>query len=337
VEHDLRLTFFWIVHLILLALFGLELIFVLSVWLKARVPGLPANASRWRKLGATVTYTLRLIFSRRGWTLLKALVVNGMIHQRLYRTDLRRWAVHIAVFGSWLALGVLSTLTGVVVEILPLLGMSPQQVASLPLISGLYHPDVWWVALVNEILGVIVLSGMLLVIYRRYVQKDPQLRTLPADSLVILLLTLIAFSGFPTETFRLLADYTAATGAFAPSPAMLPPDRFPPALRDVWGPQWAFAGYFSALALGTLRLGPGFWQMLHNVAFWLHFIIVAFLLFLLPFTRFFHVIMSPVIAAYNTVLTGEAHRSHGRSARDLPQAPAAMASSTHGGQGRGAT
>ena len=134
--------------------------------------------------------------------------------------------------------------------------MSPQQAASLPIIGGLYHPDVWWVALVNELLGVIVLGGMLLVIYRRYVQKDPQLRTLPADSMVILLLTLVAFSGFPTETFRLLADYATATGAFAPNPAMLPPDKFPLALYDLWGPPWAFAGYLSALALGMLGVIP---------------------------------------------------------------------------------
>jgi hypothetical protein len=186
-------------------------------------------------------------------------------------------------------------------------------------------------------LGLIVLGGMLLVIYRRYVQKDPQLRTLPADSLVLLLLTLIAFSGFPTETFRLLADYTTATGAFAPDPTMLPPDKFPPALYDVWGPQWAFAGYLSALALGMLRLGSGLWQVLHGFSFWLHFIIVALLLFLLPFTRFFHVIMSPVIVAYNTLLDGEAHRGRGRAQRELPPPPTAVAPSTPGGQGRQTT
>jgi hypothetical protein len=337
VEPDLRLTLFWIVHLILLALFGLELVLVLSVWFKARVPGLSADAPRWRKLGAATAYSFKLIFSRRGWLLLKALVVDGMVHRRLYRADLRRWLVHISVFGSWLALGVLSTLTGVVVEILPLLGMSPQQVASLPVIGGLYHADVWWVALVNEVLGLIVLAGMLLVIYRRYIQKDPQLRTLPADSMVILVLTLIAFSGFPTETFRLLADYTTATGAFAPDPTMLSPDKFPPALDDAWGPQWAFAGYLSALGLGMLGLSPDFWHMLHGVSFWLHFLIVAFLLFLLPFTRFFHVIVSPVIVSYNTILEGEARRSRSRDAGELPKSPAPMAPSTHRGQGRPAT
>lgn len=320
VEHDLRLAVFWIVHLVLLGLFGFEFVFLLSVWLKARVPGLPENASRWRKLGAVVAFTLRLLFSRRIWALLKALITDGMVHRRLYRTDLRRWAVHILVFGSWLALGILSTLTGVVVEILPLLGMSPEAAASLPIVGHLYHADVWWVALLNELLGLVVLAGMVLVIYRRYIRKDPQLRTLPADSIVIGLLAVIAFSGFPAETFRLLANYTTTTGTFAPDPTMLPAEKYPPALYNVWGPQWGFAGYLSAAALGALRMSPQIWDLLRNISFWLHFVVVAALLFTLPFTRFFHVIMSPLIAAYNTMLEREAQRGRTHGPRQLPRA-----------------
>ena len=315
-EHDLRLTVFWIAHLILLGLFVVELVFILSVWLKARVPGLPADASRWRKLGAVTGLVLSTIFSRRIWSLLKALVVDGMVHRRLYRANLRRWSIHIAVFGSWLVLGVLSTITGLVVEILPLLGMSPMQVASLPLIGHLYHADVWWVALLNELLGLTVLAGMFLVIYRRYIQKDPQLRTMPADNVVIALLTLIALSGFPAETFRLLADYTTPVGVFRPDPAMLSAVKFPAVLYDVWGPQWGFLGYLSAALLGTLRLSPSVWAVLHNVSFWLHFVIVTALLFLLPFSRFFHVIMSPVIVAYNTTMEKEARQ---RERHSVPQ------------------
>ncbi len=318
-EHDLRLTVFWIVHLILLGLFGLELLFVFSVWLKATVPGVPSDASRWRKLGKVFTSTLRLILSRRIWILLKALVVDGMVHRRLYRTNLRRWVVHISVFGSWLALGVISTITGVVVEILPLLGMSPEAVASLPLIGHTFHADVWWVALLNELLGLIVMAGMILVIYRRYVQRDPQLRTFPGDKVVIGLLTLIAFSGFPAETFRLLADYTTAAGVFTPDLAMLSPDKFPEVLHGVWGPQWGFAGYLSALVLGSLKLDPGVWEVFHNIFFWLHFVIVTALLYYLPFSRFFHVIMSPVIVAYNTMRDQEAHRSRQRANGEMPQ------------------
>ena len=304
--HDQRLTIFWVVHLALLGLFGLELLFILSVWLKARVPGLPADASRWRKLGAALRFTIGVIFSQRIWSLLKALVVDGMVHRRLYRTDLRRWAVHLAVLCSWLVLGVLSILTGVVVEILPLLGMSPETVASIPLFGHLFHADVWWVALLNELLGLVVIVGMLLVIYRRYVQKDSRLRTLPADSIVIGLLTFIALGGFLAESFRLLADYTTAAGAFAPDPTMISPEKLPPVLYGAWGPQWGFVGYLLASLLGTLRLSPGVWEAVYNLFFWLHFAMVTALLFYLPFSRFFHVIMSPVIVAYNTMADEQA-------------------------------
>lgn len=88
-EHDLRLTVFWVIHLVMLGLFGVEIVFVASVWLKARVPGLSPDASRWRKLGATVSRVFKIIFSRRIWVLLKALVRDGMVHQRLVRINLR--------------------------------------------------------------------------------------------------------------------------------------------------------------------------------------------------------------------------------------------------------
>ena len=309
-EHDQRLTVFWVIHLVLLGLFGLEVLFILSVWLKARIPGLPPEAPRWRKLGAALRFIIGVVFSKRIGTMLRALIVDGMVHRRLYRIDLRRWAVHIAVFGSWLALGILSTLTGVVVEFLPLLGMSPESVAAIPILGHLFHADVWWVALLNELLGLVVIAGMLLVIYRRRIQKDPQLRTIPADNIVIGLLTLIAISGFFAESFRLLADYTTAAGVFAPDPAMLSPEKLPPVLHDVWGPQWGFVGYLAASLLGALQIGPGAWEAVYNGFFWLHFVIVTALLFYLPFSRFFHVIMSPVIVAYNSMLDVQAEGRH---------------------------
>lgn len=313
--HDQRLAIFWIVHPALLGLFCLELCFILSVWLKARVPGLPADAPRWRKLGAVLRFAAGLIFSRRIWSLLRALVIDGMFHGRLYRTDRRRWAVHLAVFGSWLTLGLLSILTGFIVEILPLLGMSPEAIASIPLFGHLFHADVWWVAFLNDLLGLLVLAGMILVITRRYVQRDPQLRTMPADSIVIGLLTIIALGGFLAESFRLLADYTTAAGVFAPDPAMISPERLPLALYEVWGPQWGFAGYLLASLLGALRQGPGAWQAIYNIFFWLHLIAVSALLFYLPFSRFFHVIMSPVVVAYNTIPEQQAR---GRLTRGQP-------------------
>jgi nitrate reductase gamma subunit len=313
-EQDARLTTFWIIHLIMLGLFALEVLFVASVWLRSRVPGAPAKASRWRKLFAAIGYVLGIIFSHRIWTLLRSLVVDGMLQRRLYQKNLRRWLVHIMVFGSFLLLGIISTITGVVVEFLALFGMRPEKTAALPLLGQLFHADVWWVALVNEVLGLVVLAGMILIIYRRYIQKDPQLRTFPGDTIMIMLLTLVAAGGFLTEAFRLLADYTTAVGVFAPDPSMLSPVRFPPVLLPAWGPQWGFLGYGLAWLFGLLKLGPEVWAVVRNVFFRLHFVVVTALLYYLPFSRFIHVVMSPVIVAYNTMMDEEKashRRGHG--------------------------
>jgi nitrate reductase gamma subunit len=318
-----RLVIFWLVHLATLALFVVGLLAIVSVWLKARMPGLPDNASRWRKLWAGILFVLRFVFSRRIWIFLKSLFVDGLAIRRLYKTDVRRWLIHASILGSWLILGIVSTITGVVVEFLPRLGMTPEEAASIPIIGQLFHADVWWVALLNEVLGLVVMAGMLLVLWRRYVKKDAQLRTTRVDTLILVLLALIAFSGFPTETFRLLADYTSAPGVFAPAPEMIPPEKLPEVLYPVWGPQWAFVGYLSALVLGGLAVGEVVWEVLHNVFFWSHFLIVLGLLYLLPFSRFFHIVMGPTIVAYNTTMEQEALRAHSSKRPALTEPAAA--------------
>jgi len=320
VEKGLNMTVFWIVHLIMLGVWALMMLYFLSVWLKSRVPGVGMRASRWRKLGAAIGYVLGIIFSRRIWPLLRAFIVEGLFQGRLLRKNLLRWSTHMAVFGSFLVMGVISTLTGVVVEFLPLLGMSAEKVAAIPVLGQLFHADVGWVALVNELLGLVLLAGMILVLYRRYVKRDPQLRTNPIDNVIIFLLTLIAFSGIFTETFRLLADYTTANGVFAPAATMLSPEKLPPSLYPVWGPQWGFVGYALAWLFGLIKADPSVWQVVLNVVFWLHFLIVTALLFYLPFSRFAHVIAGPVIVAYNTMLDGESRRS--RKGHGVPR-PAA--------------
>jgi hypothetical protein len=103
---------------------------------------------------------------------------------------------------------------------------------------------------------------------------------------------------------------------------MISPDKLPPVLHGVWGPQWGFVGYTSALVLGLLRLSPSVWEVMHTIFFWGHFFIVTALLFLLPFSRFFHVILSPIVVAYNTTLDQEAHESRQHARRKLPR-PAA--------------
>lgn len=309
-ERGLNMTIFWIVHIIMLGLWALLMVYFMSLWLRSRVPGLPGNAPRWRKLFSAIGFVLGILFSRQVWTLLRSFIVDGLLQQRLRQKNLLRWITHIMVFGSFLVMGVISTITGVVVEGLPLLGMSAEKIGSIPFVGTFFHADVWWVALVNELLGLVLLAGMLLVFYRRLIKKDPQLRTNPIDNTIIFLLAFIALTGILTETFRLLTDYTTAAGVFSPAYAMLSPEKYPPALYPLWGPQWGFLGYGLAWLLGLIKASPDVWQVVLNILFWLHFVIVSALLYYLPFSRFAHVIMGPVIVAYNTMRDEQSARQH---------------------------
>ncbi len=313
-ENAVNMTAFWVAHLIMLSVWGLGMLFFLSLWLKARVPGLPASASRWRKLVAIVIFALGVVLSRRLWSMVRAFVTEGLVQRRVYQKSISRWLTHHAVFGSFLIMGIISTITGVVVEFLPLFGLKPETIASIPFFGMLFHADVWWVALINELLGLILLAGMVIVLLRHYVLKEPQLRTSSIDSVILVLLTLIAFSGIFTETCRYLVDYTNASGAFTPSYTMLSPEVFPPALDKLWGPQFGFVGYGLAWLLGNLHIAAATWGIVLNAIFWLHFVIVSALLYYLPFSRFAHVIMGPVIVAYNTMRDEESARQHGGAA-----------------------
>ena len=100
------------------------------------------------------------------------------------------------------------------------------------------------------------------------------------------------------------------------------PGKFPAVLIPAWGPQWGFIGYGLALAFGALGLSPEVWEVVHSVFFWLHFVIVLGVLYYLPFSRFFHVIMGPVIVAYNTTMDRVGHGG-GAKKHGAPQPAAA--------------
>lgn len=292
-EHmEPRLQAFWIIHLVTLGIFGVEMVFVLSIWLGGRVPGLPAGASKLAKLWAVVKRTVGVIFSRRFWVALKALVLDGMIHIPLMKKHRVRWLAHIATFGSFLLLGVLSTVTGIAVEVLhPEHGLVAHGTgirffdAIIEVLIDFDHP---FTAFSNEILGLFFFLGLCLLFYRRFIQKDSQLRTIVADKIVMGILFAVSLTGYPLEAFRLLANQP-----FSPTAG------------------WGFIGYGLARLLEPLNWN---WAAWHSGVFWFHFAILLVLMYYMPFSKFFHTVMSPVVAVLNQLERDEEHRH-----RDLPE------------------
>jgi len=250
------------------------MLYVLSIWLRGRVPGLAPDAPRFRKLGAAIRIVLGVVFSRYLFVALKALIRDGLLHLPLLKRSKSRWLAHIATFASFFLLGIISTITGLAVEFL-----HPIFHIEHPIVLMLINFDHPVMAFTNEFLNLLLLAGLVFIAYRRFVLKDAQLRTIAADKVVLGFLFAIVLTGYPLEAFRLLADEVTKGSLQATA-------------------VFAFIGYPLSRLIKPLNWP---WEALHFWTFFFHFGIVTLLMFYMPFSKFFHVLISPLVVVMNSV------------------------------------
>ncbi len=126
--------------------------------------------------------------------------------------------------------------------------------------------------LILDILGLLVIVGLGMAIYRRYATRPARLQNLPAktlardDAFVLVMLIFIALSGYLTEGLRI---------------AVTRPD---------WA-AWSPVGRI--VAAGFLALGDPTNQTLHLIVWSLHILTAFIILASLPFTKLFHIFSVP--------------------------------------------
>jgi Fe-S oxidoreductase/nitrate reductase gamma subunit len=134
-----------------------------------------------------------------------------------------------------------------------------------------------WVYIIFELaldlLGLLVIVGLGMAIYRRYVTRPARLQDFPTKSLArddayaLIMLTFITLSGYLTEGLRI---------------AVTEPD---------WS-AWSPIG--RAIAAGFVALGDPTNQTLHLVVWSLHILTAFGVLASLPFTKLFHIVSVPL-------------------------------------------
>jgi len=268
-----RLTIFWILMAAGTALFLAGCVANLSIWLSGRVESAPKQ-SKPAKLRALLRLSARTVFSPQFGSAAKALVLDGLLHRSLFRTDKLRWLSHSLLSLGFLALFVLTTFTGFFEEILHrALGVES------PFVLAVVNKDTPVMAVLNEALGLFLIVGLAALAFRRYVSRPPQLRTSRDDTAVIVLLAVGLVTAYPTEALRFLVENT------------------PPSVG-----QYSFVGY--ALAQWMKPLGLP-WAQWHFVLFFVHVVPLVVLLVFMPWSKFFHVAVSPIVAAANSMREGE--------------------------------
>jgi nitrate reductase gamma subunit len=274
-----RLTVFWIGIAVTLVIFFAGIGFKLSFWARGRVRDVSGRLVERARVWVALRDALRVIFSRRFGSVAGAFLRDGLLHRRLWREDRYRWLTHFLMLFGFLALFTLSTITGFFEEILHFMfGVNT------PLVEFITNKDTPLMAVLNEALGLLILIGLALTLIRRFIVRPSQLRTTAFDTTTMALLAIIMVTAYPTESFRLLME------------------NVPPELG--W---YSFLGYPLARLIAPLNLN---WPVWHYWTFMLHVAACFALAINMPFSKFFHVLVSPIIATANNVST---HPAEARS------------------------
>ena len=248
-----------------IGIFGVGMLAMASIWLKGSVggqQGLLLPARLWRIFCAF----LDLITTPRLFVLIWSFIMDGLLHRELFRRDKLRWLTHALMFlgmGARMGMGLFTWLMTL---------LAPT--ASLTqILADKSSPAI---ALIYDLLGLLVIVGAFLAVRRRYIKKDDQLISGTQDRIALGLLGAIFALGFVTEGVRILTTGLAFDLA-------------------VFSP----VGYLVSLVLGLI---PANWGVVYGGLWYVHAGLVAALVAYLPFGKFIHVLISPIVAAFNSAL-----------------------------------
>lgn len=238
--------------------FGLGLVLASSVWLQGTVHG-KTGLSVGEKMSYIVADACRLVFSRRLFTLMKYFILDGILLRRTLKESVSRWVIHGLILWPFLARCILSIFTWCMALFWP--------TASLTQI--LVDKNAPPVAFFYDLTGFLIILGAILALLRRVLDRQMRDVTSIGDVAITALLGGIFVFGFIAEGARLLM-----TGV--------------PFEQAVY----SFGGWLTSLFLGLL---PVDWASVYPYLWWTHTALVAAFIACLPFTKLFHIMVSPLL------------------------------------------
>ncbi len=247
-----------------LGLFGLGMLLVASIWVQGGVGR--GQVSLPRRIGRIILAVLDFVFSIRLFKFLWSFLVDGLLHRRLLRESLSRWLTHALMFWAFGARMLLGVATWLLAWVAPV----------SPLTQALVNKNAPGIALLYDLLALLVIVGAALALIRRYVKRDEQLISGGQDAVAIALLGSIFLLGFVVEGARIVVtDLRPGLAAFS------------------------FIGYPISLLFDLIPLS---WPAVYPWLWYAHMVLVVAFVAYLPFSKFFHILISPLMVAVNTAL-----------------------------------
>jgi cytochrome b subunit of formate dehydrogenase len=235
----------------------------LSLWSKGTL-GAPTYSTQ-EKISYLAEKIWQVVFSRKILTLLKVFVVDVLLLRGILKESLSRWTIHSFIYLPFFLRFFIGLILLIISKCFP---MSP----SVAMLLDKNYPPI---AFTYDLLGLCVIIGIAGATMRRF-QKTFQNRPSGGQDIIVLaLLGAILVTGLLVEGLRILLT------AIPPSVA-LP----------------SFIGYPFSLLLG---LFPFRWEWVYPYGWYVHAILTGLFIIYLPFSKMFHIFVSPMVLFINSV------------------------------------
>ncbi|MFQ5883872.1 MAG: heterodisulfide reductase-related iron-sulfur binding cluster [Thermoplasmata archaeon] len=143
----------------------------------------------------------------------------------------------------------------------------------------LYGGSCNYITLLADLVGLMVLAGVFMAFYRRYVEKPSRLTRRREDAVALSLIFLIIITGFLAEGFRIMDGQPGPLCRTSPGPYI--------GNDAAWSPVGsAFAWFFGLFGIDGGAVWPIFW--------WLHMVLAFAFIAYLPFSKLAHMITGPM-------------------------------------------
>jgi heterodisulfide reductase subunit C/nitrate reductase gamma subunit len=304
---------------IALAIFGLGLAYKVSSWFRYRVGIEAEGISPTTRLAAAIRGIVLTILSRKIVTLLKVVALDVILQVRVLRRDRLRWIMHFSIFGGFMGLLLLHALGNYITA----------------KIFSQYQPTLNPFLALRDLFGFLMIVGIGIAIYRRWILKRRRKFTNVQDSYAIAILAVIMISGVLllgskiisyTKYEEMVQEYTIQADEqdlkgleayWVKEYDLVSPNSREPfdaktlergklmnemsCLQCHSRPQWAFLSYVAAKVLRPVAL-PLDRAHVPVVLWHIHFLACVVGLAYLPFSKMFHLISSPISLLANAVM-----------------------------------
>ncbi|MCD4741382.1 MAG: 4Fe-4S dicluster domain-containing protein [Desulfobacteraceae bacterium] len=305
-----------------LTILGVGLIIKMIQWLSYKTGIRAENESMLQRLAAALKGVLSTVFSLRFFNLPQTFVLDILFLRRTFKQDLLRWIMHMLIFWGFILLFFMHALESIVSDNL----------------FSYYYSTINPFMFLRDLFGAMVLVGLLIAVFRRFFMKIQRMTSNAQDIYAILIVGIIIVSGFGLEGTKIISyneflnmedefaaldyeeDIFALESYWVKNYGLASPNNISNVSEEVLAlgeeihndtcidchtkPTAAFGGYAVSRAFKPFA---GILEFIGavNIFYWIHILACFIGLAILPFTKMFHIVTTPLSLFTSAVMKRE--------------------------------